>query len=88
MDESNAIIGIFLITALSATTYFVLSTGGTGALAQPYLSCCCNILTGDGQQALVRSQIQTFEPNCENACKRYSKEGKVFSQEGLCIYNP
>ncbi|MBS3148707.1 hypothetical protein J4219_07520 [Candidatus Woesearchaeota archaeon] len=90
MEENHAIIGVLLISAISISMFFVMNDGSSGAVTQPYLSCCCNILADNdnGEQALFRSQIQTFEQNCSVACQRYSKEGKVFPQEGLCVNNP
>lgn len=88
MEEKHAIIGVLLISAISVSMFFVMNGGSSGAVTQPYLSCCCNILADNGEQTLFRSQIQTFERNCSVACKRYSTEGKVFPQEGLCVNNP
>ncbi len=89
MEETQAILGILLVSALALTGYFVIGGGSEGAaISQSYVACCCNILTTDGTQVLVRSQIQTFADNCETACQRYSDEGTVFPQQGLCVMNP
>ncbi len=85
MEEIQAMLGVLLISAVALSGYFVFAQGGTGA-AVSYVTCCCNILTQDtnGNQFLVRSQTQTFENTCEDACKPYRDEGHVFAQEGLC----
>ena len=88
MEETHAIIGILLIVSLSLSLFFVLAKGATGNATQNYVACCCNILAGDTEQLLIRSQVQTFEQNCSVACQRYAREGKVFPQNGLCVYNP
>ena len=86
MEEIHAMLGILLIAAIAMTSYFVFASGGIGAaVSQTYSTCCCDILTGTtGEQFLVRSQIQTFENTCQDACKRYEGSGHVFAQEGLC----
>ncbi len=85
MEEAKAIMGILLVAAISVTAFFVINAGGTGLVVeQNYIACCCNILTSNGQQTVVRSQVQTFEKDCNTACKRYEDYGKVFPQEGLC----
>ncbi len=92
MEETQAIIGILLISAVAMAGFFVIKEGTTGAeVSQSYVACCCNILTTNGPQVFVRSQIQTFAGNCETACERYELEegrGMVFPQEGLCAANP
>ncbi len=89
MEEKNAIMGILLVSALAVTGYFVLDSGAQGAVpSQSYVGCCCNILVADGNQILVRSQIQTFAANCQIACERYTDEGYVFPQAGFCGVNP
>jgi len=90
MEEIQAMLGILVISAIALTGYFVLAQGGAGAaISQTYLSCCCDILTDDGQQYLVRSQIQTFADTCQQACDfNYAGQGKIFSQDGLCALNP
>lgn len=93
MEENNAIIGILVIMAISVTAYFVVSSGSSGAAVQPYMTCCCNILAENGQQVLVRSQLQTFAsrtaPDCQSACEyNYAGQGKIFSQVGSCAENP
>lgn len=88
MEELHAIAGVLLISAIALTGYFVVTSGSSGAVSQEYLSCCCNILTGDGSQALVRSQVQMFADDCPQACERYTEFGTVFSQKGLCAENP
>lgn len=88
MDEGYAALGILLVAAFAMTAYFAVDYGSTGAVSQDYLSCCCNILTGDGTQALVRSQVQMYSDNCPEACERYAEFGTVFAQEGLCAENP
>lgn len=89
MDESYAALGILLIAAVAMTAYFSATGGAAGAaVGQDYLGCCCNILTDNGAQALVRSQVQMHADNCPAACERYSEFGTVFSQEGLCAENP
>ena len=92
MEEAQAILGILLISAVATTGYFVINSGTTGAeVSQSYIACCCNVLTVNGDQIFVRSQIQTFAGNCETACERYELEegrGMVFPQQGLCAANP
>ena len=92
MQEKNAIIGIMIIAAISITSYFVLAPGQTGAMAQNYITCCCNILAEDNT-LLVRSQLQTYAtrttPDCQAACDyNYAGQGKIFAQVGLCAENP
>ena len=89
MEETRAIIGILVISAIALTSYFVIEANVSGAeISQSYVACCCNILVSDGQQFLVRDQIQTFAGSCTEACTRYKDEGAVFPQEGLCAANP
>lgn len=90
MNETHAVLGVFLITALAFAGYVAVSDSLAGAAVQPYQACCCNILAGDqfGERTLVRSQIQTYAANCEEACTRYSSEGAIFPQQGLCSENP
>ncbi|PIN75535.1 hypothetical protein COV18_03195 [Candidatus Woesearchaeota archaeon CG10_big_fil_rev_8_21_14_0_10_37_12] len=88
MDETYATIGILVLSVIAVTGYIIIESGNTGAaITQNYISCCCNILTDQGD-LLVRSQIQTFEDSCNIACQRYTTGGRVFSQEGLCTLNP
>lgn len=92
MDETKAMMGILLIAAISATAYFVLEQGASGAASQPYITCCCNILAEQGyardtQQALFRSQIQTYEADCNTACQYYKGQGTIFAQGGTCAEN-
>lgn len=87
MEEIHAMLGVLLISAVALSGYFVFAQGGAGAaVSQNYITCCCNILTQDnnGNQFIVRSQTQTFENTCEDACKPYRTQGHVFAQEGLC----
>ena len=90
MEERNAMIGILLIAAISLASYFVVANGLAGAAtSENYRSCCCNILAqDDGNQYLVRSQVQMHAADCSQACLRYRKGGQVFSQDGLCQENP
>jgi len=87
MDEKIAILGILLISALAATSYFALTSGAAGMATQPYVACCCNLITEDGD-AIVRSQIQTYSANCNEACNYYSDAGQVYPQVGFCGMNP
>ncbi len=87
MSEMKAIGGILLIVAVSIAVYLLITGGSTGAAVRAnYVSCCCNTLSDD-RQMLVRSQIQTFANNCQDACS-YIESGRVFAQEGLCAMNP
>jgi len=94
MEEVQAMLGILLVSAIALTGYFVISGGGAGAvISQNYVACCCNILVTDGQQVLVRNQIQTFAADCQTACSYYQDatvgdKGRVFPQTGLCAANP
>jgi len=89
MEERLALFGVLLIMAISISTYLIVAQGNTGlAFEQTYQSCCCNILTQTKDQFLIRSQIQTFAPNCTAACSSYNVSGKVFPQQGLCSNNP
>ena len=86
MAENHAIIGILMIVAVSAASYFVVTGGSTGAVVKAnYVSCCCNVLSDDGHM-FARSQVQTFAHDCQKACS--SRSGRVFAQEGLCADNP
>lgn len=93
MDETKAMLGILVIAAIALTSYFVIGPGNTGlATNQNYITCCCNILTQDTTQVLVRSQLQTFAtrttPDCQSACEyNYAGQGKIFSQVGTCAEN-
>ncbi|HLC32390.1 MAG TPA: hypothetical protein VJJ82_01035 [Candidatus Nanoarchaeia archaeon] len=87
MAENHAIIGILLIVVIAAASYVVLYGGSTGAaVSTKYVTCCCNAISGNGQM-FVRSQVQTFADNCQEACSNRMK-GKVFAQTGLCAENP
>jgi hypothetical protein len=91
MEETKAMLGILLISAIAVTSYFVITSGLSGAAtSQSYVACCCNVLATDGQQVLVRSQIQTFAGSCTQACQKYEElpSEVVFPQEGLCAANP
>ncbi|HLF54822.1 MAG TPA: hypothetical protein VI612_03820 [Candidatus Nanoarchaeia archaeon] len=92
MEEKQAMLGILLIMVVSVASFFVFSSGSSGAAvsATPYLTCCCDILAKSGyakqaEQALFRSQIQTFEDSCVIACqKNYAGYQAVFAEEGRC----
>lgn len=88
MDEGYAALGILLVAAFAMTAYFAVGSGTAGAVSQDYLACCCNILTDNGGQHLVRTQIQMHADDCSEACERYSQYGRVFAQKGLCAENP
>ena len=90
MNEVNAVFGVLLITAVAFAGYLAVSDSLAGAVVSPYQSCCCTILVGDQYEdrAVVRSQIQTYAQNCQEACFRYQNDGKVFPQNGLCSDNP
>lgn len=104
MEETKAIAGILIIMAISITAYFVLTSGTSGAVVQYQSCCCNMLITepaqgiqqilsrgqlgASGPQTLVRSQIQTYANNCNEACKNYEAYGKVFAQQGLCADNP
>jgi hypothetical protein len=89
MEETKVMLGILLISAIAVTFYLVASTGTQGAaISQSYIACCCNILDTDGEQVFIRGQVQTWADNCEAACQRYSHQGYVFPQTGLCAANP
>lgn len=94
MEERTAIYGVLLIGAISVASYLVISSGALGAVtSQSYVACCCNILAEEGygaqkEQAVVRSQIQTYAGNCKQACQYYADQGTVFAQEGYCALNP
>ena len=88
MNEAKAVLGILAISALFFTGYLVMTNGGTGAaVSQTYIACCCNILITEGDQMLIRSQVQTFADDCASACERYSGEGYIFPQQGFCGVN-
>ncbi len=90
MEETQAIIGVLLISAIAFTGYLVINNGSAGAaVKQDYLKCCCNILASNGQQVLVRSSLQTFSTDCQTACEyNYAGQGDIFAQEDLCANNP
>lgn len=90
MNEVHAVFGILLITAVAFAGYLAVSDSLAGAAVAPYQSCCCTILAGEQweDRAVVRSQIQTYANNCQDACLRYRDDGKVFPQKGLCSDNP
>ncbi len=66
MEENNAIIGVLMIVAITTASYFVLTSGTSGAVTQPYLECCCVILATQQpegiQQILSRGQIGSSGP--------------------------
>lgn len=87
MDENKVLIGILMIVAVSVASYFVISSGSSGAAVSntPYLTCCCDIIPQEkAPTALVRSQIQTFENNCQAACSYNYKGALVLAEIGRC----
>jgi hypothetical protein len=68
MEEKQAIIGVLMIVAISVASYFVLTSGTSGAATQPYpyITCCCDILATQEptgiQQILARGQIGAAGP--------------------------